>query len=224
MDKVYTIDNGNNQCHVGLFSDGKLLEIHNYRDFQFPKDKTPIIYSSVGKKNSLPGLDARKFFADGHFFSMPVHYTQTLGTDRLVLGRYFYHAKQTPPTFIIDAGSFITVDLVTDQGFMGGIILPGLDIYLKNFSQAANLPILSKEKLLATSMAPLKAHSTEEAIMGGLRLILEKVIMEEIVKRNIHNIYWTGGDGNMLHTLFGKGSFIPHLIHLGLNKVYTMLK
>ena len=219
MNKVYTIDHGNNQCCMGLFSAGKLEKVDTYSKTSLPNDKSSIIYSSVGKAMSFPGQNAGAFFKDGRFLSMPVHYGQTLGTDRLVLAHYFYDKEKTPPTVIIDAGSFITVDLVDDKGFMGGIILPGLDIYLKNFSQAARLPTISKEKL-PTSPTSLKANSTENAIMGGLNLILEKILKEEIEKIHPEKIFWTGGDGKLLHSLFKKGTFIPHLIHLGLYKIH----
>ena len=60
---------------------------------------------------------------------MPVHYQKSLGEDRLALAYYAYKTLQSP-TMIIDGGTFLTIDFVNSDGFLGGYIAP-IDTALK---------------------------------------------------------------------------------------------
>ena len=59
---------------------------------------------------------------------MPVRYARTLGEDRLVQAAYLFHTgtreSLTEGILLVDAGTFITADVVGEGGFLGGHILP----------------------------------------------------------------------------------------------------
>ena len=220
---LYTIDHGNNHCSVGEFRDGSLTRVCPFDEIPL-KNSDSIIYSSVGKKRVLPGLNASTFFVEGHFLGMPVHYTPSLGTDRVTLGRYFYRGRKTPPTLIVDAGTFITMDIISREGFMGGLILPGLDVYLESFSKASTLPVLSKEKLFSLGSPSPLAHNTEEAIAYGPEMFLGS-LFKAILNHDSRpeRVYLTGGDGKRLVHFFPSAEVINHLLHFALKYVFELV-
>ena len=220
---IYTIDGGNRHSHVGIFIQDKLTRVCDIKEISLSPNATGSIYSSVGKRQSFPGQNVLDFFINGFFLDMPVHYDQNLGTDRLVLGHYFFKGEQTLPTLIIDAGTFITLDFVCYSGFMGGIILPGVDLYLASCRKAANIPILFKEEMSMGSIPPFSlGNSTKEAIFIGWRTFLEAILKKIIATYSPEKIYLTGGDGKILQGFFPKAEFHPHFIHFSLKRIFQM--
>lgn len=218
---LYTIDCGNGHCSVGLFSEGQLKEVCDFHGSLIPPEAhKQTIYSNVTNRESLPGLDAANFLAGGIFLGMPVHYAETVGTDRLVLAHYIFRGQKTRPTIIVDAGTFITVDIVTRDGFMGGVILPGVSTYMECFSLAQRLPSISKEKLFSLGPSSLGAHTTEEAMVFGQELMLKGFFQESLRSYQSYEIVLTGGWGGKLKNLLPGARVVPHLVHRGLEKAY----
>ncbi len=219
---IYTIDSGNRYSHVGVFFEDKLISVEELSNISLPDNKEIVIYSSVGDNLHLPGQDASDFFIDGHFLGMPVHYTQELGMDRAVLGRYFFKGNDTLPTIIVDAGTFITVDFVTSKGFMGGMILPGIDIYLDCFSKASRISALSKNDLSFTEDFSFPGQSTRSAISSGFQCSLEGILDKVCAICMPKNIYLTGGNGEMLQKFLPTSKFDPHFIHFSLKRILQL--
>lgn len=124
---------------------------------------------------------------------------ETLGTDRwlaIVAGRQ--HAKET--TCIIDCGTAIAIDIVTEKGLhQGGLILPGLSLMKRmltdNTDALTDVAQESEFKLLATN-----THSAVQA--GTLYMVtatLENIIID--LQQNFKNeirFLITGGDAEEL--------------------------
>ena len=219
QETIYTIDIGNQHSCVGIFTGDELATVGPISDISLPTDETCIIYSSVGKKNKLPGQNASDFFTNGHFLNMPIRYTQELGIDRAVLSYYFFKGVQTPPTLIIDSGTFMTLDFITSEGFMGGLILPGVDLYLNTFTKAARIPKISKEDIPIKPSPFSLGNCTHTSITSGLTAFIEGVLKEMLTVYKPKNIYLTGGTGKLLQQFLPKAEFHPHFIHLSLRRI-----
>jgi type III pantothenate kinase len=116
--RVITVDNGNTNPHVGIFQNEKLDSVIALKDYIFnPNDF--ILISDVGSplsfKPTLELKSKRITTPEGfQFFDMPVQYTKTLGDDRLISSySIFKNSKPHEKILIIDAGTFITTDLIT---------------------------------------------------------------------------------------------------------------
>ena len=214
---LFTIDYGNSNPHVGIFNQDDLLEVKKLDESIIGKENT--IHCSVVKETILPGLDSKEFFKGERFLDMPVHYTNTVGIDRLVLAYLFYNHERTIPTLIIDAGTFTTIDILSDKGFEGGLIIPGVETYLNSFERASKLPVLEKEKMKEATYN-FAARSTEEAILNGYVCLLKSMIDEASMNHAPKQVILTGGDSGLLSSHIPQAKTNPHFIHYALKKVF----
>ncbi len=224
--RLITIDNGNTNPHVGIFQDEKLLSVIPLKNYQ-PKENDFIIASDVGAPLTLtPSFDLkakRHTKNNPYFFEMPVNYSETLGDDRLILGYLaFKKIKQKEIVLVIDAGTFITMDIVTENGFQGGYIFPGIKTFLASYTQGSKLPILTQKEFDLKDLP----HSTEEAILGAMNCYLESILGSIIKKTSPSKIVITGGGLNIIKAEVLKLNLKvqlesdPHLIHLALELLY----
>ena len=237
---ILTIDIGNTNIKVAVFKQVNLIEKfvfqknelkNNFKNIliKYP-NCTNAVLSSVGKldeieiswlKNHLNLLEIshNSAFPFKNLYGTP----KTLGVDRMVLaaGAVLLYPNQN--TLIIDAGTCVTYDFVTNKNeYLGGAISPGLRLRydsLHNFT--AKLPLLSKkypENFIGTN--------TEEAIHSGvvnsLCYEIEGFISEYSVKNEQFTIILTGGDANFLanrlkSTIFADENFLLK----GLQQLYT---
>lgn len=228
--RVITVDNGNTNPHAGIFENGKLSAVIPLKDFkELPGDF--IIASDVGAPLTLNlSFDLKsKRHTKSHpfFFDMPVNYAETLGDDRLI-GGYYLFKKLTAAVerfLLIDAGTFITMDVVSPKGFEGGFIFPGVKTFLFSYGKGAQLPVLKNAK---SQMKELP-HTTEEAILGAKEFYLSSVL-ESIVRQTMPSkIFITGGSGELIETKLKELSLKvplerdPHLIHSALFLIKSLL-
>jgi type III pantothenate kinase len=245
MITTLTLDCGNNHPHVGLFQDHLLTQVVPYHFFIQqrlwelpPFHQAPIIISHVGQPLSAVDLDAfgsrllsfRSHFHDHQFFEMPVHYESTLGDDRLINAyAYFISKKKLQPHFkglIIDAGTFLTMDVVDEHGFQGGFILPGIQTLLQSYQRGQKLPTLDKKDFTPLSSMELP-QKTSEAIMFSVDGLLENFIAKCVCCYGpFTEIILTGGEANWINRYLeklnptGKTNLSPHYIHLSLHELY----
>lgn len=224
MKNFYSFDIGNSHPHIGIFQDGELQrvsplnEFHEFSQVQFgcasivgkiPSELTELLV----KLPSLPKIENQLFF------EMPVQYTPSLGQDRLVSAYHLFQNIQEP-TLLIDAGTFVTIDLITPQGFRGGHILPGKKILLESYGRAAQLPTLNLDQIkIEWEQLP---QSTEQAIANSV-ILLYRDFLESFLKRHkVKNIVLTGGSATFFTPLLAKTLNVqqePHLIHYALQTV-----
>ncbi|PCE65887.1 type III pantothenate kinase [Sediminicola luteus] len=138
----------------------------------------------------------------------------TLGVDRLAVavGAYFYNPSGN--TLVIDAGSCVTYDLLTEDGkYLGGAISPGIQMrYKAMHNQTAGLPLLAPK-----SPKDLVGKNTEEAmhsgVIHGLACELDGVVTQYHQRFQSLTVILTGGDAHFLskrlkNTIFAHSDFL----------------
>jgi type III pantothenate kinase len=220
--RLVTIDNGNTNPTVALYKGETLEKVFPFLQYQKQKDDF-ILISSVGKALDIKAsFDLKNKRSQTHFFDMKVDYAETLGEDRLVASYYLYNQlKPNEKILLIDAGTFITCDLISNFGFLGGYIFPGVDRFLETYSQSHQLPLLDKAQLEKTT--PHLPHTTNEAILSATKIYL-KTTIEELVNKNAPDkIVFTGGTSKIISDLINlkvQSETVHHLVHLGLSLIY----
>ena len=178
------IDQGNSRTKVALMTDeGKLINHFIYKQFSSADverlfelyDITDSIISSVvnieaAVVNTL-NRRSQHFVLFDHMTPVPIinryETPQTLGQDRLAAA---VGAKSICPDenlLIIDAGSALTYDFVSEQGeYMGGNIAPGLKMrFTMLHRMTKKLPLVEVDE---NELIPLFGKSTRDAIAAGV--------------------------------------------------------
>lgn len=213
---IFTIDVGNTNVKVAVFEQVDLVEkfVFQKKDLEnnFKKilkkysNCSNAVLSSVGKLGEIDILWLKKHlnlleishasvFPFQNLYGTP----KTLGVDRMVLAAGAVLLYPNENILIIDAGTCVTYDFVTDnKEYLGGAISPGLRLRyesLHNFT--AKLPLLSKKQ-----PENFIGNNTEEAIhsgvVNGLCYEIEGFVSEYSVKNEQFTIILTGGDANFL--------------------------
>jgi type III pantothenate kinase len=133
------------------------------------------------------------------FFSL----YEGLGIDRKMA------CKTVVEGVVVDAGSAITIDIMEKGVHTGGIIMPGL----------------GKMRELLRSISPKLDHPIEEVDFNNYPLntreavnwgTLGAVIQMIKLVQGEKPLYFTGGDGAVLHRAMGEGVYEPDLVFLGM--------
>lgn len=235
MQGLVTLDFGNTNATAGIFSHGsewelvKKVPLHELKIFLsqlgFSAHNTQFVLSDVKPREE----ELKTFVEEGYlitrvkdywrgnkFHGMSVNYAVTLGEDRLITSFYAYK-KMKVPTLILDAGTFVTMDVVTPAGFLGGFILPGQHTYFETFKKGENL----KDVALSESTDHELPHSTNEAMARGYQAFAA-MARELIQEHQIQKVLITGGDAPLWEKLLSQmksPSVVethPHLIHSSL--------
>jgi len=90
---------------------------------------------------------------------------ETLGVDRIALVAGAHHHYPHQNALVIDAGTAITYDLITDRGhYLGGTIAPGLQMRYRALNEfTASLPLLDPQPYKG-----LLGQNTEDSIHSGV--------------------------------------------------------
>lgn len=126
------------------------------------------------------------------------------------------------PAVVVDVGTAITVDLISDQGvFMGGAIMPGIAMAAKALDEFTDLlPLIDMSDL--SSPPPVLGTSTVQAMQSGLfwgavgaiRQLVER--MSEDSKES-PRVILTGGAGPAVAELLGRSALhVPQLTLAGI--------
>lgn len=221
--RLITIDNGNTNPNVAIHDAGVIKGLIPLSQYVQEKGDF-ILISSVGQTIPIKAsFDLKTKRTKTHFFEMPVHYSETLGDDRLIAAYGVYKKlKENEKALVIDAGTFITVDLVTSQGFQGGYIFPGLNRFLKTYADSAQLPLLSKDLIFKKASSDLP-HTTEEAITKACEVYVKAVILDVVKKTSPGKVIFTGGSAEELKkeiSLEVPSELDRHLIHSALSLIH----
>jgi len=145
----------------------------------------------------------------------------TLGVDRIALVAAAVTQFPGQNVLVIDAGSCITYDFVSEKAvYPGGAISPGVEMRYKAVHQfTANLPLLSKKEEI-----PTIGNSTENAIhlgiLNGVICEIEGVIDQYMLKNKKLTVVLTGGDTNFLAKNLKSSIFAtPNFLLEGLNSI-----
>ncbi len=222
------IDQGNTQTKIALFQHKKLLkkilcnQDHQLRDLESQADA--IIFSSVGDASAvLKVLETLPLLLNKNT-SLPIanlyESSETLGNDRIaaVVGA----ATQFPKSnvLVIDAGTCITLDLLTTQGYQGGSITPGIQMRFQALhEQTERLPLVE-----LVSEANIIGKNTIQCIQSGVinGVLAEVDGMIELYKSQFSDlkVLLTGGDFQLFDKGLKNSIFAdPDLVLKGLNEI-----
>jgi len=131
---------------------------------------------------------------------------ETMGVDRKAL--CLSHSNG----IFIDAGSAITVDIVRNGVYQGGFILPGIKAYLESYKMIS--PALDIALNRECSLVSLP-RTTKDSVSYGIIASIKAVIDNH--KTDLP-LYFTGGDGEWLSSLFPNSKFDELLVFKGMQK------
>lgn len=152
----------------------------------------------------------------------------TLGCDRWLALQWPW--QQNARSFcVIDCGTAVTIDLVSQQGeHQGGWILSGWRVLLDGLpARARVLPRQTGQNHHATTAADRPARDTASALLGGALLQLRGGVMAclsaiERESDSLPDLWLTGGDADLLESTLngapssGSVTTDPHLVLRGL--------
>lgn len=232
------IDIGNSRTKIALFNEHDLMfnvPVENFsadharllRDEHAQLDKA--ILSSVKPydeelksflKNNFSyflELDDKTRLPIENLYETP----ETLGKDRLAAAVGANELFPDQNLLIIDAGTAVTYDLVSDKNqFLGGNISPGLEMRYKALNQfTGRLPLVGPSDYYQQI-----GRNTVEAIRAGVQngLIFEMEQTIELFNRNYQNlqIIMTGGDSYFFDKKLKYSIFVHfNLTLIGLNRI-----
>ncbi|MCI6989805.1 MAG: type III pantothenate kinase [Campylobacter sp.] len=192
-------DIGNSQ--IKLYEDGKISSfgVDKFANF---KPKKRVYFISVNPKISPTAFN---FINIKDFFCFATKY-RGLGIDRIA-GCY-----DIKDGVVVDAGTAITVDIMSEGIHQGGYIYPGIYEALKNYALISDALKVSFNSNIDLDILPQK---TNDALTYGLvkPLVLS---IKDIAKDQ--KIYLTGGDGHFFSQFFKNSVFDKTLIFRGMLK------
>ncbi|MBU1641914.1 type III pantothenate kinase [bacterium] len=194
-------DIGNTSYH---FLDGEKESKFLTADFDPATVKAEVYYISVNpvvdeKVAPLPNWHDLRRCIDWE------HYYTTMGIDRIMA------CEAVDNGMIVDAGSAITVDLVTEGRFEGGFIYPGLEAMSACYRNIS--PRLDYSLNFELDLDKMPKNSRDAISYGVLRTLYSEVI------RHNRKIYLTGGDAKALAKIFPGAVVDEQLLFKGMKKM-----
>jgi type III pantothenate kinase len=242
--KCIAIDVGNTHTRIAVMEEQKVLSLvsqptgdvklasdilQKFHDEFFMQTKMPVVICSVVSKVSeqISGIVSRLFDLDalviGKKIPLPLSLDlkdkKTVGVDRVVSAVMAYE-RMGKAVAVASFGTAITIDCVNEEGvFLGGVILPGLNMSARALSeQTAQLPLVELKKPESVC-----GKTTEQAISAGI-IFGAAGMLREIVERFATQLkQWpdlivTGGDGErMLQHCDFIHAFVPDLLLMGID-------
>jgi type III pantothenate kinase len=233
---ILTIDVGNTNVKVAVFKQFNLVDkfVFQKNNFQnnfqiiFKKhpNHTKSVLSSVSMldekdsvwlKNQIEVIEINAYsnFPFKNEYTTP----NTLGIDRRVLasGAVLQYPNQN--VLIIDAGTCVTYDFITNKKeYLGGAISPGLRLRYQALNDyTAKLPLLGNN-LPDNFIGNSTNQSIHSGVVNGLCYEIEGFISEFSVKNEQFTIILTGGDAIFLanrlkSTIFADENFLLKSLH-----------
>ncbi|MGB3586503.1 MAG: type III pantothenate kinase [Tunicatimonas sp.] len=233
------IDIGNTYVKAGWFENSQLVDIQPKTSLeklssQISRNRPEqVIVSSVSAhtqplRELVPG-STRFVILDSSTplpFRNSYHSPTTLGTDRIAAVAGAYERFPNRNLLVIDAGTCVTYDLLTDKGYyLGGSISPGLRMrWQAMHTFTARLPLVSVESPEESSNISFIGQNTEAGLKSG-GLIGMAAEIDQIIRRYADKfaalqVVTCGGDIKFLHPwLFSDHTYVPELVLIGLNSI-----
>ena len=188
--------------NVDFYHDGKIWS-QNLEEFKKYKPKEKVYFISVNDSVTKQ-LDS-KYVNIENWFDFDTIY-QGMGIDRIAA------CYSIQSGIVIDAGSAITVDVMSGGLHMGGYIMPSINSYELCY---ANISVKLEKRINPNVLLDALPQKTEDAISYGaikpMIMILEHTCRDKIV-------YFTGGDGKYFSKFFKKAIYDRSLIFRGMLK------
>ena len=200
-DHLILCDIGNTSYH---FLEGDVESKHDAQSFDASTIDDDVYYVSVNP-NVDKSLSKLRNWHDLRTAIEWSKYYETMGIDRIVA------CEAIVDGLIIDAGSAITVDIVTNGTFEGGFIYPGLDAMQESYRNISSRLDYSLNFELDLDKMP---KNSQDAISYG---ILRTLYSE--VSRHNKKIYLTGGNAKVLSKIFPDAVVDERLLFRGMKKM-----
>lgn len=232
------IDQGNTVTKFAVFKNGEMLDkvVVQSPDIKFidgilkkfPGISSSILSSVADYDENIPGFlqkNIKNFIVLNAATPIPIINLylskETLGYDRIADAVGALGVFPGKNILIIDAGTAITIDLLTSKGeFYGGNISPGIDLRFRALHEhTKKLPEVKKRDEF-----PLLGKTTEEAILAG---VLNGVVFEidgyidkMTEKYSDLKTILTGGDSKYFDKKLKNSIFVHSNLNLsGLNRI-----
>jgi type III pantothenate kinase len=226
---ILCIDIGNTHVHHGVLCDGTTIESGQIPtgDITSPVLGAPALAAALRQRHVLHGISLCSvvpritqqlvFLLENT--GLPIHclhhnacpglainypHPSEIGQDRLAncIGAQVLSGA---PAIIIDAGTAVTLDVLTSRGYEGGIIAPGLGIMARYLhEQTALLPLLDTNDLMVSTgigKSTLDAMRLGCAVgFAGMIEALLKTVLAQIEKwgEGKPSVFATGGTAGAL--------------------------
>jgi len=201
-EKYFLADIGNSYFHI---FDGRRVEHLPYKDAIEKYRYENIKYISVKHQLSSKIEHIKNWENISSTLTIEGEYS-TMGVDRKAL--CLSHSSGV----FIDAGSAITVDVVENGVYVGGYIFPGIKAMLEAYKQISPVLDSSLNKNISLLELPTK---TKDGISYGIIASI-KVLIEK--HRQSKQLYFTGGDGELLSSFFDEAIYDETLVFQGMKK------
>jgi len=232
------IDIGNSRAKIALFNEHDLminvpvdrLTVHHLKMLkeEHPQINKTILSSVRAVEPEIKDYLSRNvdFFLEmDHLTGLPMENIyetpETLGNDRLAAAVGANELFPDQNLLIIDAGTAITYDLVSEKNqFVGGNISPGLEMRFKALNHyTGKLPLIN----YSDEFQPIGKNTTD-AIRAGVQngVLFEMAQTIDLFNRNYQNLHiiMTGGDSNFFDKKLNYSIFVHfNLTLIGLNRI-----
>ncbi len=225
------IDCGNTIVKTAIFDSGTLIfyEKIELNDFSknikeifdgFPEISNTIV-SSVGflskKDMAVISLFSNLYVLDDTSkvpFKNSYATPKTLGVDRIALTTSAFYYNPKGSTLVIDAGTCVTYDMVTDLGeYLGGAISPGITMrYRAMHEHTSGLPLLETKDSI-DFIGNSTETSMHSGVVNGICNEIDGVINQYVSRFEDLTVILTGGDAQFLakrlkNTIFANSKFL----------------
>jgi type III pantothenate kinase len=230
------IDIGNSSTKLALYDNSRKLSVSRLYDLSCAELEKKLsglrieraIISSV---RDLPPFINDLFFAnipDVHILSLKsklpfrIEYEtpETLGTDRIAGVAGAFNLFPGSDLLVIDAGTAITFDVLTDGVYRGGNISPGLSLRFRALNKfTGRLPLVTLDDSYTSP-----GKNTRESILAGVITGVTYEINEYIrtfEKKSLDTkVLITGGDSMFLKDKIDhQATYMPDMVLDGLNYI-----
>ena len=231
------IDIGNTFAKVGVFQNDQLIKKYSFGDWNFSifanlADNHLADNIIISNVNREAHYDWRQVFDSRSVILELIHNTplpitnnyetpETLGRDRIagVVGAWKLYPHKN--TVVIDAGTCITYDIISDKGqFIGGNISPGLMMRFKAMHKfTASLPLVELNEQLGRFGVNTKTALQVGGQFGVIFEIEGFIDLYGQLYKEL-NVILTGGDAEFLAKKLKKEIFVnQNLVLVGLNEI-----
>lgn len=197
-------------CDIGN-SDAKILQDTEFTSLNFEKlalfeSTEKVFYINVNENAKEIIAQKSNFINLEPYFKFDTIY-QGLGIDRIAA------CYTVEDGVVVDAGSAITIDVISHSMHLGGFILPGIAHYRKAFAEIS--PRLKCELNTQLSLDAFPQR-TVDALSYGVFKSIFLLIQDAALNKKL---YFTGGDGQFLANFFEKAIYDKLLVFRGMKKV-----
>lgn len=197
-------------CDIGnssaSFLDENKYFVLSIEEFLKFHSQEKVYYISVNDrlKNHLHGQ--KNYINLEPYFRFDTIY-QGLGVDRIAA------CYTINDGVVVDAGSAITVDIVSNFIHLGGFILPGIANYKKIYAHISQRLKCEFNTQISFDAFPQKTSDAQSyAVFKGIYLLIKDAAKNE-------RLYFTGGDGQFLANFFDNAIYDKLLIFRGMKKL-----